>query len=523
MALSRSRVIGFPTEALVLAATLAGTAASHAAVTISTAATSNMSCASGVCTPTARNAVLNVSQLESMLSSSSVTVNTAGALASVIDVKAALTWTSANGLTLDAYQSITVEKPVADNGTASLTLLTDDGGTGGVLSFTSKGSISFLGTSNALTINGHAYALVSNITTLASDIAANPSGLYAFAGNYNAAADGTYSQSPVPTTFEGTLEGLGNAISNLSISSNQEYLGLFATMDTPSTVRDLLLTNISIAGSGRIVGGLAGSSAGTAYGDVVTGTIETREEHASAGGLMGQGGNTTNCSSSAAVTATGKGAFAGGLVGGAGGSITNSFATGAVRIKAGNTDLVEGMAGGLIGYYGGGTISGSFATGRVSGGKSSSVGGLVGFLTYPSGGGTQIANSYALGDVTGTRSSRAGGLIGWNAISPGHGAVSDSYSTGIVKGDTVGGLIGYDDNIGTGGCHCFTDLYWDTTTSKITNLDQGAGNLRYDPGLAGKTSRHLKSKLPAGFDPTIWAESPSINKGLPYLIANPPQ
>ena len=29
--------------------------------------------------------------------------------------------------------------------------------------------------------------------------------------------------------------------------------------------------------------------------------------------------------------------------------------------------------------------------------------------------------------------------------------------------------------------------------------------------------------LPAGFDRRIWKENPSINNGLPYLIANPPQ
>jgi hypothetical protein len=37
------------------------------------------------------------------------------------------------------------------------------------------------------------------------------------------------------------------------------------------------------------------------------------------------------------------------------------------------------------------------------------------------------------------------------------------------------------------------------------------------------TSKQLKSGLPAGFDPTIWAEDPKINKGFPYLIANPPR
>ena len=49
--------------------------AAHAAVTISSAATSNMSCTSGVCSPTAANAVLNVGDLTTMLASGNVTVN----------------------------------------------------------------------------------------------------------------------------------------------------------------------------------------------------------------------------------------------------------------------------------------------------------------------------------------------------------------------------------------------------------------------------------------------------------------
>src|SRR5579863_10017482 len=50
----------------------------HAAVTISSAATSNMTCASGICAPTATDAVLNVGDLEAMLSSGSAEVTTTG-------------------------------------------------------------------------------------------------------------------------------------------------------------------------------------------------------------------------------------------------------------------------------------------------------------------------------------------------------------------------------------------------------------------------------------------------------------
>lgn len=86
-----------------LAAVLAGTAAS-ADVTISSKPTANMSCASGVCSPTAKNAVVNVSDLAGMLAGGDVTVNTGDAPAKGIAVKTVLSWTSTNGLALDAIR-----------------------------------------------------------------------------------------------------------------------------------------------------------------------------------------------------------------------------------------------------------------------------------------------------------------------------------------------------------------------------------------------------------------------------------
>ena len=64
-----------------------------------------------------------------------------------------------------------------------------------------------------------------------------------------------------------------------------------------------------------------------------------------------------------------------------------------------------------------------------------------------------------------------------------------------------------------------TTSYWDTTTSG-TGKGVGQGN---DSGVTGLTTKEFKAGLPSGFDPTIWAESPKINDGLPYLINNPPQ
>lgn len=63
-----------------------------------------MSCASGVCSPTAKNAVVNVSDLAGMLAGGDVTVNTGDAPAKGIAVKTVLSWTSTNGLALDAIR-----------------------------------------------------------------------------------------------------------------------------------------------------------------------------------------------------------------------------------------------------------------------------------------------------------------------------------------------------------------------------------------------------------------------------------
>ena len=110
-----------------------------------------------------------------------------------------------------------------------------------------------------------------------------------------------------------------------------------------------------------------------------------------------------------------------------------------------------------------------------------------------------------------------GGLIGTNAST-----VTSSYSIGSPAAgpnSDIGGLIGYD----TGGEKGeVKNTYWDTTTSGITNLSQGAGNVANDPGIEGKTTTELTTALPKGFNHSIWAENPKINNGLPYLINNPP-
>lgn len=123
--------------------------------------------------------------------------------------------------------------------------------------------------------------------------------------------------------------------------------------------------------------------------------------------------------------------YVGGLVGyNYGSSISNSYSTGSVK---GYFNV-----GGLVGHNrigwttGGGSISSSYSTASVSG-TSSSVGGLVGNNM------ALISDSYSTANVI-QGSNEVGGLVGRNQD---WGEISNSYSTGIVSGDTyIGGLVG---------------------------------------------------------------------------------
>jgi hypothetical protein len=125
------------------AASMAG--AASAAVTISTDATSHMRCAAGLCKPTAADAVLNVKKLVHLLNTGSVTIES-GSTAQDIVVAASVQWVHNSALVLDAYRSLAIDALVRPKGAVPITIKTDDGGTGGLLTFGSAGRVSFLST-----------------------------------------------------------------------------------------------------------------------------------------------------------------------------------------------------------------------------------------------------------------------------------------------------------------------------------------------------------------------------------------
>jgi hypothetical protein len=451
-----------------------------AAVVISGGTTKNMTCSGGVCSPTAVNAVLNATELENMLAAGNTTVTTTGLQkeAQDIRVKAALSWTSESMLSLDANRAIEVDKRISVAGPGGLNIMTD--GALGNFYFGPKGSVNFLGTSNPLTINGQSYMLVSDIASLASSVAANPNGNFALVNNYDARQDGTYTSTPIQTNFFGSLQGLGNSIAHLSIRhKGNDRIGFFS--DLAGIIENLSLTRVSVTvvRKSDLVGGLVGSNAGRLVHDHVTGTVRSKVDNTMAGGLAG-------------------------------------YNSGLISLSSANVD-VEGARNNRIGALVGmnvGTIHQSYSLGTVAAGDSSRLGGLVGeneLNAFDS----LVDDSYATVSVIGGIAAQVGGFVGDH--DKGNGAIHTSYSTGAVSGgDTsvVGGFAGTmhrNSNI--------AECYWDTTTSGTTQA-VGEGD---SSGITGLTDEQLKSGLPEGFDPAVWAQDPSINSGYPYLIANPPR
>ena len=474
-----------------------------AALVISDKPTQNVTCAQGTCRATHAAAVLNATDLANLLLAGDIVV-LADETPKDIEIATHFSWASAHTLTLDAFESVAVNKTVTVKEKSGLNLTFNDGSTEGALLFAANGRIEFEDTRSSLLVNSKSYKLLKNIHQLSKVIARNPSGNFAFVGNYDAAGDGTYAAAPIATTFSGNFEGLGNRISNLSIDAPADFanVGLFAHVATSGMVRDILLSGGSIRARGMqaAAGSLVGENDGTVY-DVRSTANVSADQAWALGGLVGASVNGIIANSNSEGAITGNGSVkSGGLLGqSTGGRIMNSRATGSVNA---NGPWVGGLVGdGVMGIYS------SYATGDVSGGDNAIVGGLVGGFEPST---ATSFNTYATGAVSGGNNSTVGGLAGMSSA-----PISSAYSTGHVSGGSgsvVGGSIGK--VFGSG----FSHIYWDTQTS---GTDQATG-LGPCCTITGLTTAEFKAALPSGFDPNIWREHAPINGGYPYLIALPP-
>ena len=430
-----------------------------------------------------------------------------------IVVAAPISWTSGQALTLDAYHSVQVNAAVSGSGTnasgtnasgtgAGLVITTNDGGSGGSLSFGGGGSVT-LPTSGRLMVGGHGYTLINNLQAVGS------TGFYALASDIAAG-----SVTPIglndgsPINFTGTLEGLGHNITGLTINdSSHSNLGLFSVIGSGGVVRDLTLSGNVTAGSNVAnVGLLAGTNRGVINNVGATARITFGSSVNGVGGLVGQNYGTILQSYALGSISGGYAAYnIGGLAGrntNIGALIAQSFANTAITVGD-NADFNAVPAAGVGGLVGaadfdldatypfvagspnalqGGSIVQSYAGGSiVAGNRASNIGGLVGvaggFDSYGDTFGSVILTSYSTTSIrTGPWANAVGGLVGF-----GMPAMVQCYASGsIVVGagsHYVGGLAGFvTDAKGTDAA------YYNWTAP----MPVSAGNF-WDPAASGMT------------------------------------
>lgn len=366
--------------------------AAHAALTISNKPTANVSCEAGVCTATDADAVMNAAELAQMLDTSDVTLSTTFDPLQDIVVASPFAWTGTHGLTLVSSNAIYVRNRFTVQGTAHLTLNVE-----GEAIFGAKGSIKFWDLASRLTINGQDYRLVNSVAGLADMVTRHPNGFIAFANDYNAHQDSQVRKVPVATPFNGTLEGLGNRISNFSIwDTTENEVALFRYLKPRGAIRDFGMLNTNVLSENTFTN--------------IAATL-----------VAYNGGTIMRCWASGGEVRSDFDVVAGGLVGENYGNIFYSWAN--VRVSG----AVSAEVGGLIGNTHG-HVHDVYATGRVIAGDQADVGGLVG---YDIG---HVRAAYATGDVDGGQNARVGGLLGSLVLRP----IADTYWDTETSGTAFG-------------------------------------------------------------------------------------
>ena len=260
--------------------------------------------------------------------------------------------------------------------------------------------------------------------------------------------------------FTGTYEGNNKIISNLSINTSVNYVGLFGSVS--GTVINLTITEAKVIGGSR-TGSLAG--------------------HIAAGAVV------TNCNTDGEV---GGADNVGGVVGYSEGTITRCHNKSTV--SAGN------YAGGIAGYItNGSTVEICENIGDISG--TSRIGGVVGYVTVSS----TLNASKSTGTVSGT-ANMVGGVAG-QALNG--GVVRNCYATGEVVGvDNVGGVIGCITNGTTTG---FTELCYSTSVVRGRN---------YVSGVAGLVNAGASLSNCVALNSIVYASSTNVGRVVCLVAGN---
>ena len=240
---------------------------------------------------------------------------------------------------------------------------------------------------------------------------------------------GSYTDDTTNNAFAGIFEGNNKTISGLSISENQDYVGLFAY--NTGTIRNVILESGSITGQGR-VGGIAAVNAGVIENCHNKGTT-INASGVGIGGIVARStGEVTYCSNSVDITSQ-TGSYIGGIVGALNYTkITNCYNMGNIE----GAFIVGGITGGVSldaevkCCYNEGNINGL----GVDEAGGTYTGGIVGNCNG------KIVGSYNKGQIR-SQYLNGGGITG-QLISGGQ--VDNCYNIGIVEnqGNVIGNIAG---------------------------------------------------------------------------------
>ena len=189
--------------------------------------------------------------------------------------------------------------------------------------------------------------------------------------------------TPIGTDYDnsytGTFDGGGHTITGLTITTKDQFVGLFGYLNRAGTVKNVVMEGVQITSNqiyGGSIGGVVGYSWGTIENCSVSGSVSGTK---CVGGVVGaqKAGSITGCSSSATVKGT---VDVGGVAGEKWGSMTACYATGNVTLEIDSPKNLSG--GGLVGFNGGSSVLACYATGNVTSTGSSTgnvhIGGFLG-------------------------------------------------------------------------------------------------------------------------------------------------
>ena len=223
--------------------------------------------------------------------------------------------------------------------------------------------------------------------------------------------------------YQGTFDGNGKTIRNLFISSTSNEIGFFGCA-ADCRIKNITFDNAKVKGNDNCSTGILAGYAGSCVIENIKTTENCSVEGQSeTGGIAGRAnGNISNCENHAIV----KGLHS---VGGIVGICFDSENSITSCANYGEITGTEDFVGGIIGYFGEGSLQNSANNGNITG--DARVGNLIGYANI-----CNINNVLGIGNITANYANCNGLIVGADASSSASGILAYNSSAKMTIGGT---------------------------------------------------------------------------------------